>query len=301
MADTRPEPTRVRAREHLAGRFAPSPTGPLHMGSLVTALASYCDIKQRGGSWHVRIDDIDPQRAGVGALEHISQALAAHGLLGDAPIHYQSQRLANYRTACQQLTALCYYCNCSRRDLQGLRLYPGNCRHKLTYAPDHTLRILADQQPRSFEDGCKGRHDFVASADFGDIIIWRRDGLVTYHLATAHDDALDYSHVLRGEDLFAMTAPQIFLMDKLNLKPPQYAHIPVLTYADGTKLSKQTHAPALNSATPVANLGRALWHLGQPAPPKGASVTQCLEWAVAHWELDVVPTQLAPFREADYR
>ena len=141
----------------------------------------------------------------------------------------------------------------------------------------------------------------MASADFGDIIIWRRDGLVTYHLATAHDDALDYSHVLRGEDLFAMTAPQIFLMDKLNLKPPQYAHIPVLTYADGTKLSKQTHAPALNSATPVANLRRALWHLGQLAPPKGASVAQCLEWAVAHWQLDVVPTQLAPFREEDYR
>lgn len=313
MVESQPPTALNRGREHLAGRFAPSPTGPLHMGSLITALASYCDIKQRGGSWHIRIDDIDPQRAAVGALQHIRQALAAHGLLGDAPIRYQSQRLAVYQAARQQLADLCYYCNCSRKSLQGLRLYPGNCRHKSAQAPDqatdqapdqatdHALRILADRQVRSFEDGCKGSHDFVASTDFGDIVIWRRDGLVTYHLATAHDDALDYSHVVRGDDLFTMTAPQIFLMDKLNLKPPLYAHIPVLTYADGTKLSKQTHAPALNNAAPVANLGRALWHLGQLAPPQDASVVQCLEWAVAHWQLDAVPAQLAPFQEQVYR
>jgi glutamyl-Q tRNA(Asp) synthetase len=270
------------------------------MGSLVTALASFCDIKQRGGDWFVRIDDIDPLRIDPNALEHITKSLAAHGLSGDGPMQLQSHRLTEYAAARDQLADLCYFCNCSRKQLQGGRLYPGYCRHKQTFAPDHAVRITADHKPRQFLDRHKGPYPFVANEHFGDFIIWRRDDLVTYHLATAYDDGHTHSHVLRGEDLFEMTAPQLFLMENLGLNPPEYTHIPVLAFPDGTKLSKRTHAPALNTATPEANLRNALHLLGQQPPKATFSVGQWLDWAITYWRFDAIPQALAPFSEADY-
>lgn len=284
----------------LSGRFAPSPTGPLHMGSLVTALASFCDIKQRGGRWFVRIDDIDPQRADQKALEHIKKSLTAHGLSGDGPMDLQSRRQADYASARDQLADFCFFCNCSRKQLQGMSIYPGSCRHKRAFTADHAVRIVADNKQRLFLDQHKGECAFVASEHFGDFIIWRRDNLVTYHLATAYDDGHKHSHVLRGDDLFEMTAPQLYLMEKLGLRPPEYTHIPVLTFPDGTKLSKQTHAPALSITHPEVNLKKALRLLGQQPPKEQFTVGQWLDWAIRHWRLEAIPHTLEPFSEADH-
>jgi glutamyl-Q tRNA(Asp) synthetase len=265
------------------------------MGSLITALASYCDIKQRGGQWYVRIDDIDPLRYDPTALEAILSSLSVHGLHGDGPVRYQSQRLPRYLEARDQLSQMSYYCNCSRSKLKTATVYPGFCRHKLQYADDHAVRLSVDNRPRSFIDAIQGSRRYIPAEQFGDFVIWRRDDLVTYHLATAVDDAEQYSHVLRGSDLYQQTPPQLVLMEALGLNSPDYAHIPVLTYADGTKLSKQTHAPALNNATPQANLKMALAFLGQTPPNEDFTVNQWLSWGVKNWRLDAVPMALKPF------
>ena len=283
----------------LSGRFAPSPTGPLHMGSLVAALASYCDIKQRGGRWFLRIDDIDPARTDQQSIEQITQTLTVHGLIADAPLRRQSRFTARYANALRQLIGECFFCRCARSELRGQRLYPGRCRANKEKQPNHAIRLRADRQRRFFTDALQGSYHFIPAEDFGDVVIWRKEDLVTYHLATACDDAMDYSHVLRGDDLFAMTAPQVYIMDRLGLSPPQYAHIPVLTFADGTKLSKQTHAPALDNTMPEANIRTALDFLGQTPPATKLTVNQWIDWAVTHWRLQAVPSQLKPYVASD--
>jgi len=268
------------------------------MGSLVTAVASYCDIKQRGGLWHVRIDDIDPLRCDDMALIQIKEGLEAHGLVGDAPMRYQSQRNTNYVAAKEHLSAMAYYCDCSRSKLKASNVYPGQCRHKRDFRADHAMRLRTDAKERFFHDDIKGTMRFNANQRFGDFVIWRRDDLVTYHLATAVDDGEHYSHVLRGEDLYEQTPPQLYLMEQLNLIAPTYAHIPVLTYADGTKLSKQTHAPALNNSAAAHNLRAAFDFLGQRPPCKTQSVNEWLAWGVKHWRIAAIPRVLPPFRDA---
>lgn len=279
----------------LSGRFAPSPTGPLHMGSLVTALASFCDIKQRDGSWFVRLDDIDPPRFDQAGLDHIIQALHVHGLRGDGPMRKQSENTDRYRSAREALTKMGYYCDCSRRQLANQLIYPGHCRNKRRPARNHAMRLSVDEKSRQFSDDISGLHSFVPARDFGDFIVWRRDDLVTYHLATACDDGQDYSHVLRGEDLFVTTGPQLLLMERLGLSPPSYAHIPVLTFPDGTKLSKQTHAPALDNSMPEKNLQRALYFLGQNPPIEDLTVSQWIDWAVSNWQIKTVPATLPTY------
>ena len=283
----------------LVGRFAPSPTGPLHMGSLITALASYCDIKQRGGRWILRIDDIDPLRTDHRAIANITRTLHAHGLIPDAVPRQQSSFVTRYERALQQLLGLSFYCRCSRNELKDIKLYPGYCRAKKKKSSNCAVRIRVDNRRRSFADALKGDHDYVPSDEFGDFVIWRKDDLVTYHLATACDDAMDYSHILRGDDLFEMTAPQLFIMEKLGLSPPEYAHIPILTYADGTKLSKQTRAPALDTAIPEVNIRHALEFLGQNPPTNLMSVNEWIDWAVRQWRLEAVPSQLKPYIASD--
>jgi glutamyl-Q tRNA(Asp) synthetase len=268
------------------------------MGSLITAVASYCDIKQRGGRWHVRIDDIDPLRCDLKALAQIQESLAAHSLTGDAPMQRQSQRTTRYETAKKHLSAKAYYCDCSRSKLKTAGVYPGYCRNKEDYQADHALRLRVDDLPRSFHDDVRGVLQFNANERFGDFVIWRRDDLVTYHLATAVDDGEQYSHVLRGEDLYEQTLPQLYLMEQLNLPAPTYAHIPVLTYEDGTKLSKQTLAPALDNNIATTNLRAAFDYLGQQPPNKPLSAREWLDWGVKHWQLAAVPKFLRPFRQA---
>ena len=153
-----------------------------------------------------------------------------------------------------------------------MSIYPGSCRHKRAFTADHAVRIVADNKQRLFLDQHKGNVLLSLVEHFGDFIIWRRDNLVTYHLATAYDDGHKHSHVLRGDDLFEMTAPQLYLMEKLGLRPPEYPH-PSITFPDGTKLSKQTHAPALSITHPEANLKNALRLLGQQPPKTSPSAS----------------------------
>ena len=238
------------------------------MGSLITALASYCDIKQ-WRRWILRIDDIDPLRTDHRAIANITRTLHAHGLIPDAVPRQQSSFVTRYERALQQLWDSAFIAVARATNFKDIKLYPGYCRAKKKKSSNCAVRIRVDNRRRSFADALKGDHDYVPSDEFGDFVIWRKDDLVTYHLATACDDAMDYSHILRGDDLFEMTAPQLFtIMEKLGLSPPEYAHIPILTYADGTKLSKQTLAPALDTATPEVNIRHALEFLGQKSAYK---------------------------------
>ena len=281
----------------IVGRFAPSPSGPLHMGSLLTALASYLDVKSRGGEWYVRFDDIDPPRQDPLAIEHILRALAAHGFEGDRPVDYQSEHDSRYKDALQALTADCFYCTCSRRSLAGTKVYPGTCRSHQTPRADAAIRLRSRDRSISFNDQLHGPYECHLARDHGDCIIKRRDGLWAYHLATAVDDGMDVTHVMRGEDLIDSTPVHIDIMERLGLTVPQYAHLPVLCFADGSKLSKQSHAPAIDNQQAAANLREALRLLGQQPPEQDLTAAGWLDWGRTHWQLDSVPRQLSPFTE----
>ena len=184
------------------GRFAPSPTGPLHMGSLMTALASYLDIKRRGGEWYVRIDDIDPPRLDRGAERRILASLNAHGLLSDRAVDHQSTHESRYAAALHQLQHDLFYCTCSRKQLQGTTCYPGTCRSRRQPVEDAAVRLLISQASTTFDDAILGTHTVDLVRATGDFIVKRRDGLWSYNFATAVDDGHDVTHVLRGQDLF---------------------------------------------------------------------------------------------------
>ncbi len=282
----------------VTGRFAPSPTGPLHMGSLVTAVASYLDIKQKGGAWHVRIDDLDPPRQDPNAVQAIQATLSAHGLLADKPVYFQSTQQQRYRDFMAQLAGQLFYCNCTRKALQAFRTYPGRCRQHKSPRPDCARRIEINrtQSLINYTDQILGPVQADLTSTYGDFIVKRRDGLWAYNFATAVDDGADYSHVLRGQDLTAVTAPQIYIMHRLALSVPSYTHIPMLCYANGDKLSKQTHAPAVNNRRPLDNLLHVLTLLGQnpPANPNW-QVQECLAWAIAHWQINRVPASLPAY------
>lgn len=291
---------RKKEQQGLIGRFAPSPTGPLHMGSLLAALASYCDIKQRGGRWFVRIDDIDPPRALNDAIAAITRSLEAHGLVGDGidgdgSIDFQSAHNERYLTARARLSHRSFFCRCSRRALRALAKYPGYCRSNKDPLADSAIRLEVDNQMREFEDFFQGASVYQLDDHFGDFIIWRRDGLVAYNLATAVDDAMDVTEVLRGNDLFSVTAQQRYVAELLGLPSPAYGHLPVLCYADGEKLSKQTHAPALQDSLAASNLRSAATYLGLNPPEIDWPVSRWVEWAVQNWQRDKVPAQLRPY------
>jgi glutamyl-Q tRNA(Asp) synthetase len=278
------------------GRFAPSPTGPLHMGSLVTALASYLDVKQRDGQWHVRVDDLDPPREQPGAKAQILASLDAHGLKSDGPIDWQSQHQEAYRSAIESLQTASFYCVCSRRSLAAYPVYPGTCRGRNEPCEDTATRLRVEGDEISFVDRVLGPQSCDIEAEFGDFIIQRRDGLVAYNLATAVDDGSSaVTTVLRGQDVLHVTGPQIYLMNRLKFTPPEYAHIPVLTYDDGTKLSKQTGAPAIDDAIAASNLRSALYYLGFAPPPDDNTVAEWIAWGLERWSLDRVPRALPTY------
>jgi glutamyl-Q tRNA(Asp) synthetase len=270
------------------------------MGSLLTALASYLHIKQQGGEWFVRIDDLDPPREDPAASAAILTSLQAHGLTGDRAIDYQSSHADRYQRALQQLEAQLFYCTCTRKAMASHRVYPGTCREFTSPRPDSAVRLHVSKHAHkdlTFDDGVKGGHKFDIAGDIGDFIVRRRDGLWAYNLATAVDDGFDTTHVLRGEDLFHVTPQQIFLMQELELAPPHYCHIPVLCFADGTKLSKQAHAPPLDNKLAPTNLRHALGYLGlAPADQPHWSVAQWLAWGMEHWSIEKIPSRLAPYQ-----
>ena len=259
--------------ESYRGRFAPSPTGPLHFGSLVAALASWLDARRAGGSWLVRIEDIDPPREVPGAAERQLATLAAFGLLPDEPPLRQSTRHGAYRAALAALQAgdLVYACRCSRADLApfGGR-HPARCvGNDATRVPAWRLRM--PMQVVAFTDRAQGTHAQQLADEVGDVVLWRSDGLPAYQLAVVVDDAAQHiTDVVRGADLLTSTPRQVWLQRLLGLPTPNYLHVPLATDASGTKLSKSGQGPALEDADPLPALAQA-WHfLGQPAAPLAA-------------------------------
>jgi len=282
-----------------AGRFAPTPSGPLHAGSLIAAVASRCDALSRGGLWQLRIDDIDPPRERAGAIESILATLARHGLRHDGPIRRQSERLERYRDALRTLAAgdHLFRCRCTRRALRGEPLYPGTCRGR-GLAPDEDGRLVA--RPRAepgdalrmrlagrtrIDDRVQG----ALEAEAGDTILRRRDGLVAYPLASAVDDA-DIERVVRGADLLEASAAQIEVLERLGHRPPAWAHVPVAVDERGEKLGKSTGAAPLDALEPLPTLLGAWAFLGQ-APLAVADLEAFWREAPGRWSLARVPRE----------
>jgi glutamyl-Q tRNA(Asp) synthetase len=282
-------------RPGYTGRFAPSPTGPLHFGSLISALASWLDARARNGRWLVRIEDIDPLREEPGATRDILDCLRAHGLYWDGDVVYQSERLAIYRNAALQLIDehRAFFCTCSRSQLAGHSVYPGYCRNCFSPpAQMHAIRLRVPELIIEFNDGVQGHYSEWLDRAVGDFVIYRKEQLPAYQLAVVIDDsAQDVTHVVRGCDLLDNTARQIWLQQCLQLPTPAYAHVPVIANPLSQKLSKQTHARALDPAQAIDNLCAALEFLGQPLPDpaRRVSVDSLLSSAVANWSLTRVP------------
>jgi glutamyl-Q tRNA(Asp) synthetase len=285
------------------GRFAPSPTGPLHLGSLMAALASYLEARAAGGQWLVRMEDLDPPREEPGAADAILRTLEAYGFEWDGPVWYQSTRGAAYDVALERLRAagLAFDCGCTRREARaaaeaaGLgNVYPGTCRGGLPAgrAP-RTLRLQVADEQWAFIDAVQGRYAQCLSGEVGDFILRRADGLYAYQLAVVVDDAEQgVSHVVRGADLLDSTPRQLYLQRALGLPHPAYLHFPVAANAQGIKLSKQTRAPALPDDDPVPHLLRAWACLGQALPAEGppGSLGAFWDWARAVWDPARIPT-----------
>ena len=289
------------------GRFAPSPTGPLHFGSLVAAVGSYLDARHHNGNWLVRMEDLDTPRCVPGAAEDILHTLAAFGFASDEPVIYQSRRTATYEAALQKLkeSGAAYPCCCTRKEiadsaLHGIEgfVYPGTCRHGMVHTrttPAWRVRTDLTAAPIAFEDALQGSISQNIETDIGDFVVKRADGLFAYQLAVVVDDAEQrITHVVRGSDLLASTPRQIHLQHLLGLTTPRYMHLPVAVNEAGEKLSKQTLAAPVDVAQPAATLLRALEFLKQ-APPHGlanSDVPTILDWAVRNWQ----PKRLAGMR-----
>jgi glutamyl-Q tRNA(Asp) synthetase len=281
------------------GRFAPSPTGPLHFGSLVAAVVGYCDVGKRGGQWLLRIEDVDTTRSIKGASADIIRTLAQYGFVWDGEVIYQSQRSALYQQVLDQLRAekLVYPCTCSRKEiadsssLQGIEgvIYPGTCR--IHIAPTHdpaAWRLKTHDVEVGFEDVIQGYQQHHLPTAIGDFVLKRADGVFSYQLAVVIDDALQgVTHIVRGADLLNSTTRQIYLQQLLGYATPVYAHIPLVMNSDGQKLSKQTLAQALPTDNVKATLIAALTFLQQPLPGNMHlfSMDEIWQWAISHWQL----------------
>jgi glutamyl-Q tRNA(Asp) synthetase len=286
------------------GRFAPSPTGPLHFGSLVTAVGSYLEARSRGGKWLLRIENLDASREVPGASEAILRTIELLGMKWDGEPMYQNQRNAAYEAAIFALEShrLVYPCFCSRREIadSGIRgiegpVYPGTCRAGPNKKRTGARRVRTDDTPIEFTDALHGRIRQRLESDIGDFILCRADGVFAYQLAVVVDDAEQgITNVVRGEDLLNSTPRQIYLQRLLGYPTPHYMHLPVVTNARGEKLSKQTCAPPLDISRPIPQLMMALRFLGQmpPAELAKSSVTTLWEWAITNWKPEAVALRI---------
>ncbi len=285
----------VNAATAYNGRFAPSPTGPLHFGSLCAALAGYLDARAHRGRWLLRIEDIDPPREIAGASDAIIESLRQHGLHWDGDILWQHDRIDAYRDRLQQLLdrGEAFACRCSGSELKRRgALHRGDCHAGDQDDAAFRLAITEGTAP-VFEDRLQGRYTQDLFAEVGDFVIWRRDGCVAYQLAVVVDDAdSGITDIVRGTDLIESTPRQLALQSRLGLPQPRYLHLPVATHADGSKLSKQTHAPAIDNQRAPENLKQALTFLGQPLPATD-NVTDILRFATARWQPQAIPRQMS--------
>ncbi|HEC19752.1 MAG TPA: tRNA glutamyl-Q(34) synthetase GluQRS [Gammaproteobacteria bacterium] len=299
----RETPTAISYR----GRFAPSPTGPLHFGSLVTALGSYLEARHQQGQWLVRMEDLDPPREEPGAADAILRALETYQLHWDGPVLYQSTRQAAYEAALTQLAKghYSFACGCSRKEIaaSGATVYPGTCREGLPPGKQaRAVRVRVPDQIQTFHDILQGSLRTDLLREVGDFVVRRADGLYAYHLAVVVDDAAQgISHIVRGSDLLDATPPQRYLQQCLGYSHPEYCHLPVAVNQQGQKLSKQTFAAPLDERNPGHTLVRALTFLGHPPPDelRGADPGLLLRWAEAQWDLEKVPHCAAICSEPD--
>lgn len=273
------------------GRFAPTPSGPLHIGSLLTAVASWLDARAASGTWLVRVDDLDTPRVDPDAESAILATLDSHGLRWDGPVHRQSDNRDRHDAAIRQLGERCFACACTRRELRGLDRYPGTCRAKGLPRDGNALRVRAEVKAPAFMDRVQG-HVEVSNRAVGDFIVRRRDGVASYPLAVVVDDlAIGANNVVRGADLLDNTAEQLLLMRMLGMEAPSYAHLPVVVEGSGVKLSKHNRATAIDNRWATHNLAAVLSLLGFNPPLD--QVETMLAWAVDEWDIAHVPRGLA--------
>ncbi len=291
---------------HYVGRFAPSPTGPLHFGSLVAALGSCLEARARRGRWLVRMEDVDEPRCSQEAADGILRTLEACGFEWDGAVVVQSAREERYREALERLKheRLVYPCACTRKELadsalapDGATIYPGTCRSGLPKGRSaRAWRLRVDESTVCFDDAVQGRICQSLAHEVGDFVLLRADGYFAYQLAVVVDDAdQGVTHVVRGADLLDSTPRQIFLQTSLGLASPQYAHLPVAVNAIGEKLSKQTRAAPIDERHPLPALVAAMSFLGQevPADSRRTATADFWAWAMEAWRLDRVPRQRA--------
>ena len=290
------------------GRFAPSPTGPLHFGSLIAAVASYAEAKKQHGIWLVRMEDLDKPREIKGAALDILNTLSAFGFEWDGKVLYQSQRAAQYEAAFDELlkAGLTYPCSCSRKEIadsanMGIEgaVYPRTC---LTHAAKSNVplawRVKTNDEILSFTDAIQIENNQkvfsqTLSKDIGDFVLKRADGLFAYQLAVVVDDAAQgITHIVRGADLLSSTPRQIYLQQLLNIKQPHYAHVPIAVNNAGEKLSKQTLAEPISKEHAPALLFKTLQFLGQnpPAELANSTVPEAWDWTFKHWDLNKIPS-----------
>ena len=279
------------------GRFAPTPSGPLHFGSLVAAVASYLDARANQGLWLVRIEDLDPPRTAPGSIDAILSCLDIFGLHWDGEPMLQSQRQPAYNEALEQLRqqGRIYACSCSRAQFQADPLYSCHC---LTHPPpliDVALRTVMPQQSITVDDVIIGPQTQHLANEVGDFVVQRKDQLFSYQLAVVVDDSeQNISHIIRGSDLYHQTPRQVWLQACLGYKQPIYGHLPIITNNQGQKLSKQNLAAPLDMSQAPALLSEALERLGQATPCsfRQAPVEEQLAWAVEQWDINSVPKQM---------
>ncbi len=302
------------------GRFAPSPTGPLHFGSLVAAVASYCDAKAHQGKWLVRMEDLDKPREMQGAADDILRTLETFGLAWDGKIIYQSTRDDYYEASFEQLKQHTYPCICTRKEIAdssqiiGIEgaIYPKKCYQKISILSSKNSNASASLIETSsqrinvdgagliaFKDTIQGDISQNLAHDIGDFILKRKDGLFAYQLAVVVDDASQgITHVVRGADLLDSTPRQIYLQQLLGAQTPHYAHVPIVTNSHGEKLSKQTFAQPLNTSRANIALFDALSFLGQNPPQeiKNATLNEVWRWAIANWRLENITKSRSLFK-----
>ena len=276
------------------GRFAPTPSGYLHFGSLVAALASWLDARAVGGRWLLRMEDLDPPREMPGAQDAILRSLETYGLHWDGAVERQSARHDAYAAALETLLerGLAYPCSCSRKQLADHDLYPGTCRELRRPRHDAAIRLRAPDAEYAFVDRVQGEICQHLGREVGDFVIRRRDGLFAYQLAVVLDDAWQgVTDVVRGADLLDSTPRQLYLQELLDLPQPRYLHVPLVIQPDGHKLGKSYRSPPLPADQAPPLLARALRALGQQPPAELADGTprEVLAWGIAHWDASRIP------------
>ena len=277
------------------GRFAPSPTGPLHFGSLVAAVGSYLDARHHQGKWLLRVEDVDTPREVPGATDDILKTLEQLGMTWDGPVTYQSKRTHLYEEALDQLQQQghIYDCGCKRKELAGSTAYPGTCREGLPAGRSpRSLRVRVGNATIDMQDQLQPAVHQQLAAEIGDFIIKRADKLFAYQLAVVVDDGEQrINSIVRGVDLLESTPRQIHLQQLLGLPTPAYLHLPIAVDAGNAKLSKQTFARRIDVDDTNNAVLDALRFLGQPLPdtPQDASREELWQWAIDHWDINLIP------------